>query len=581
MPLKQNLRLTILAAVAAAAIPAFSQDVPVSHDEYARHNSASEPERQLPEFLAPLFNKVVRIFQGTAAGSQEEALTSTERTNLPAKEEDKPGAAASSAVAPAIEVSASPGKDVKVQSDKSHEVPEKTKDNSSSAPPSGQGAGLAFPGATSGGVTPLGASLAFEPRVISVSQLPEGEVKNNAAVDSSPSSEQRTLVDTPGVTPSVEVDPAEAAKVRISAPSSTSGAASVGEPIKPLAPKEETRQEGSTVSNPEKMRFTGKATSDDKASNTPLTQTESSSMSPLPADVTLSIRGTQQKPLLKAVEALAPIAEQSVQAEARKVAPVTVSVGDNTPLAVQAESTSSTQAASTVKPTPADTRKQRIKKVTAVIPVTAPKQVPPTATVANSIEPQNKEVKHSEPPAEPWTFTVPFEVSSPVELALMGADSWVEVYKVPLKQKDTALSLLLDQDSTPPALAITVGKTLFAEVNRKLVQSKEAKFTLTRKGKAIEYDGDCKIVPDRGDRMQVEYKGPNGEVVSLTGRLLQHHVFTPANPFTEDVIRVSSINKDNCNTIVEQRGIFEGTLIVKKNDQTLAQEPVIIQTVSQ
>lgn len=175
----------------------------------------------------------------------------------------------------------------------------------------------------------------------------------------------------------------------------------------------------------------------------------------------------------------------------------------------------------------------------------------------------------------------PFVVTSAVEEALLSADTWAEVYRVPVGQQKAALEQLVRFNQTPTPLGVAIAGKLHLKAKGRPVQLEESTVVLSRGGVALAYDEQCKTVPAAGDRLEAVYSSDADTTVTIVGTVLEHFAFGPLSPLASDSVRLPRVTAENCQSLQESRILYEGELTIRSKGALTHREPVLMQSVLQ
>ena len=183
--------------------------------------------------------------------------------------------------------------------------------------------------------------------------------------------------------------------------------------------------------------------------------------------------------------------------------------------------------------------------------------------------------------AAPARLDVPYTASEEVQAGVNAAPGWVEVYRVAAAEQSSALRALVNRNQAPPALAVGVGGTLYFSQGGAPSELAEVSFDILRKGKAIDYDNNCKVTPKAGDILEGVYRSADQTAEIRTRAVVrEHYAFGTVGELALEPIRLDLKKSEHCDAVAESRILASGTLTYKLNGKTIFREPILFQAIA-
>lgn len=175
----------------------------------------------------------------------------------------------------------------------------------------------------------------------------------------------------------------------------------------------------------------------------------------------------------------------------------------------------------------------------------------------------------------------PYAPIEEVQTRVDSAPGWDELYRVAPADEAAAITTLVDRSQPPPALGIAVGGKLFFSLDGGPGELKEATFSIKRKGKAVDYDNNCKSTPQSGDVLETVYASEDKTAEVTTRTVVKsHYAFGIVGELAMEPIRLDLKKPEHCAAVAESRILSTGTLTYRKNGRVSFRESILLQTIA-
>jgi len=173
-------------------------------------------------------------------------------------------------------------------------------------------------------------------------------------------------------------------------------------------------------------------------------------------------------------------------------------------------------------------------------------------------------------------LSIPYQPSGMASALLETADVWAEVYPVPATGVENALARALQgQAPSDEVAAVIIDSTLHFAIGKTSEQLPEASSRMERNGSPVEYDGNCGIVPKKGDRLVATYSKFNNKFsAELDVRVVR---YLPFSDESDEPLDLST--PDACEKETHSRMFLSGVLRLKREGKLLQDVPVLLQSI--
>lgn len=171
----------------------------------------------------------------------------------------------------------------------------------------------------------------------------------------------------------------------------------------------------------------------------------------------------------------------------------------------------------------------------------------------------------------------PFVPSDEAQGVALGSESWIEIYDVPVSERANARVLLETTEGAPPMLAMSSAGALFYKdaTGEKAMNASSTR--ITRDGKVIAYDDDCKVAPKEGDVLDLAFKSSRTKV-TFKGAVSGVYALGRPDALADFEVRLpEGPTPQNCGRIVNLHVLYEGSLSVVEKGKPVWIRPVMAQ----
>lgn len=175
---------------------------------------------------------------------------------------------------------------------------------------------------------------------------------------------------------------------------------------------------------------------------------------------------------------------------------------------------------------------------------------------------------------------LPYTPSEAVVAQVDAQPTWMEVYGCPPGRVAALVASLKRGEIPSTTVAIGVVEALNLRTGGEELRLSQVRAALTRGGSPVLYDEQCRVRPQRGDRLAVRYE--RGELaVELTASLVAAVSLGLAHPFAEELSALDTARPEHCKAEVEQRLYYAGRMVLMRAGRRLDARDVLVQTITE
>ncbi len=183
-------------------------------------------------------------------------------------------------------------------------------------------------------------------------------------------------------------------------------------------------------------------------------------------------------------------------------------------------------------------------------------------------------------PGAPLRIGLPYTPSEEVVSLVDAQPTWMEVYGCPPAQVRALLQSLRRGEIPTTAVAIGVIEALNLQIGGIEMRLAQLEASLTRAGRPVLYDEQCRVRPRVGDRLRVRYA--SGELaVVLEASLVSAVSLGLAHPFAEELTELDTARPEHCKAEVEQRLYYAGRMELFERGRRVDARDVLVQTIAE